>query len=93
MTHCSHESERAYDCSDCSGSDRHSDGGFSCYDLDGSSGSECSSGCWDATAFPFSDCVGAVSGAVEAESTDDGWLDDLLTVGSSREDPWVAAWL
>ena len=92
VTCCSHESERVGYYSDCTESDRHSDCGSSSYDSDCGSASECSSGCWDATAFPFISCGEAVSerGTV---ATDDGWLEELLTVGSSQEDPWVAEWL
>ena len=92
VTCCSHESERVGYYSDCTESDRHSDCGSSSYDSDCGSASECSSGCWDATAFPFISCGEAVSerGTV---ATDDGWLEDLLAVGSSQEDPWVAEWL
>jgi hypothetical protein len=65
-------------------SESHSDSNSSCYESDGCSSSECSSGCWDETTWPIE------SPAPETATCDDALLDELLAVGSSCSDPWVA---
>ena len=63
----------------------HSDSG-SAYDSDSCGASECTSGRWDAAAWP---CGGGGGSAERAG--DDGWLEQLLAVGEAEAwDPWVS---